>query len=132
MTTTTAPGHFRATHPDERGATATRQIGALVRRNLTHIKRQPEMLTDDEDDKSTYEKKGTDELDGDDVVKVESTDPEDGSSMGYVLADGPHYLVKIERTEGEEQGSVTFSDFDEDVDVEAPADDEVVDLNSLG
>jgi ABC transporter DrrB family efflux protein len=42
-TTTT---HFRATHPDERGATATRQVGALVRRNLTHIKRQPEMLTD--------------------------------------------------------------------------------------
>ena len=46
MTTTTTPGHFQATHPDERGATATRQIGALVRRNLTHIKRQPEMLTD--------------------------------------------------------------------------------------
>ena len=38
--------HFRATHPDERGATASRQLGALVRRNLTHIKRQPEMLTD--------------------------------------------------------------------------------------
>ena len=36
----------RPTHPDERGATSTRQIGALIRRNLTHIKRQPEMLTD--------------------------------------------------------------------------------------
>ena len=46
MTTTTTPGHFQATHPDERGASATRQVGALVRRNLTHIKRQPEMLTD--------------------------------------------------------------------------------------
>jgi ABC transporter DrrB family efflux protein len=46
MSTTTAPGHFRATHPDQRGASATRQVGALVRRNLTHIKRQPEMLTD--------------------------------------------------------------------------------------
>jgi len=45
MTSTTAT-HFQATHPDERGATATRQIGALIRRNLTHIKRQPEMLTD--------------------------------------------------------------------------------------
>lgn len=90
-----------------------------------------EMLTD-EDDESTYEKQGTEELDGEDVVKVESTDPEDGSSLGYVLADDPHYLVKIERTEGEEQGSVTFSDFDEEFDVEAPADDEVVDLNSLG
>lgn len=48
MSTTTdgATTHFRATHPDERGATAGRQIGALIRRNLTHIKRQPEMLTD--------------------------------------------------------------------------------------
>ena len=45
MTSTTA-AHFQATHPDERGATGTRQIGALIRRNLTHIKRQPEMLTD--------------------------------------------------------------------------------------
>ena len=45
MTSTTAT-HFEATHPDERGSTSTRQIGALVRRNLTHIKRQPEMLTD--------------------------------------------------------------------------------------
>ncbi|HET6967902.1 MAG TPA: ABC transporter permease [Ornithinibacter sp.] len=42
----TTTDHFRATHPDERGATASRQLGALVRRNLTHIKRQPEMLTD--------------------------------------------------------------------------------------
>jgi ABC transporter DrrB family efflux protein len=39
-------GHFQATHPDERGANAVRQISALIRRNLTHIKRQPEMLTD--------------------------------------------------------------------------------------
>ena len=46
MSTTTRTGHFQATHPDERGATATRPITALVRRNLTHIKRQPEMLTD--------------------------------------------------------------------------------------
>ncbi len=45
MTSTTVT-HFQATHPDERGATGTRQIGALIRRNLTHIKRQPEMLTD--------------------------------------------------------------------------------------
>jgi ABC transporter DrrB family efflux protein len=45
MTANTATS-FRATHPDERGATSTRQLGALIRRNLTHIKRQPEMLTD--------------------------------------------------------------------------------------
>ena len=43
---TQAATPFHATHPDERGATPTRQVGALVRRNLTHIKRQPAMLTD--------------------------------------------------------------------------------------
>ena len=46
MSAPTTTEHFRATHPDERGATAARQLRALVRRNLTHIKRQPEMLTD--------------------------------------------------------------------------------------
>lgn len=91
-----------------------------------------ELLKDDEDDDSTYKKLGTDELDGEDVVKVENNDSEDGPSVGYVLTDEPHYLVKVERTEGDEQGSVTFSDFDEEIEVEAPADDEVVDLNALG
>ena len=45
MSATTTTGHFRRP-PRRAGATAPRQIGALVRRNLTHIKRQPEMLTD--------------------------------------------------------------------------------------
>ena len=45
MTSTTV-AHFQATHPDERGSSGPRQVGALIRRNLTHIKRQPEMLTD--------------------------------------------------------------------------------------
>ncbi len=37
---------FRATHPGQRVASPPRQISALVRRNLIHIRRQPEMLTD--------------------------------------------------------------------------------------
>ena len=44
--TTTGGSTFTPTHPGERGAGVGRQIGALVRRNLSHIKRQPEMLTD--------------------------------------------------------------------------------------
>jgi ABC transporter DrrB family efflux protein len=44
--TTTSPRAFHAVHPDERGAGPVRQVTALVRRNLTHIRRQPEMLTD--------------------------------------------------------------------------------------
>jgi len=79
---------------------------------------------------ATYSKAGEETLAGDDVVAVTSKD--DGqSSTGYVRVDEPHYLVKMERTEGDQPGSVTFSGFDEDVDVEAPADSEVADLSAL-
>ena len=91
-----------------------------------------QLLKDDDDDKSTYTKKGTDSVDGDDVVKVDNEDPEEGTSTGYVLVDDPHYLVKIEKTSGDDTGSVTFSAFDDEFDVTAPGDDEVVDLSTLG
>ena len=54
------------------------------------------------------------------MVKVENTDDK-GTSTGYVLVDGPHYLLKIERTEGDDPGKVEFSEFDEEFDVEAPS-----------
>jgi hypothetical protein len=37
----------------------------------------------------------------------------------------------MEVTQGEEPGMFTFSGFDEEVDVQAPADDEVIDLDQL-
>lgn len=91
-----------------------------------------QMLKDDDEDKSTYSKKGTEDVDGDETIAIDNKDPEDGTSTGYVLVDEPHYLVKIEKTDGEDTGSVTFSDFDEEFEVEAPGDDEVVDLDQLG
>ena len=90
-----------------------------------------QLLEDDDEDKPTYTNKGADALDGDDVVKIESEDPEEGTSTGYVLVGEPHYLVKIEDTEGEDTGTITFSAFDEEFEVNPPADDEVVDLNNL-
>jgi hypothetical protein len=84
----------------------------------------------DEGDGGTYKTTGTETIDGEDVVKVEQSD-DDGTATGYVLIDGKHYLVKIERTEGDEPGKIEFSDFNEKFDVEAPADDEVIDLDSL-
>ena len=90
-----------------------------------------DQLFKDDDDASPYKTVGTDEVDGEDVVKVEQSDDK-GSSVGYVLVDGEHYLVKLERTEGDEPGHLDFSDFDEEFDVTAPADDEVVDLSQLG
>ena len=91
-----------------------------------------QLLKDNKDDKSTYSKKGTEDVDGDKTIAIDNEDPEDGTSTGYVLLDEPHYLVKIEKTDGEDTGSVTFSDFDEEFDVEAPADGEVIDLDQLG
>ena len=91
-----------------------------------------QLLKDDSTDKSTYSTHGTDTIDGEDVVKVDNEDPETGTSTGYVLVDDPHYLVKIEKTEGEDTGTVTFSAFNEEFDVTAPADDEIIDLDNLG
>ncbi|HEX5088296.1 MAG TPA: hypothetical protein VFV89_10850 [Nocardioides sp.] len=78
----------------------------------------------------SYKNTGTDEIDGKQVVKVEQSDDE-GTATGYVLVDGEHYLVKLERTAGDQPGHLDFTDFDKDFDVTAPADDDVVDLNSL-
>ncbi len=91
-----------------------------------------QLLKEDDSDGSTYSKNGTEEVDGEETLKIDNEDPKDGTSTGYVLVGEPHYLVKIEKTEGADTGSVTFSQFDEEFDVEAPADDEVVDLDQLG
>ena len=87
-------------------------------------------LTDIEDD-ATYTKGDTKEIDGEEAIEVVSERKDEGASSGYVRVDGEHYLVQIEKTEGDEPGTVTFSGFDEQPDVEAPADDEQVALAEL-
>ena len=89
-----------------------------------------DQLFKDDAEAKPYKTVGTDEVDGQDVVKVEQADDK-GSATGYVLVDGEHYLVKLERTEGDEPGHFDFSDFNEEFDVTAPADDEVIDLSTL-
>jgi hypothetical protein len=83
------------------------------------------LFTDESEEK--YESKGTDSVDGEDVVVIEQDDTEDGVSTGFILADEPHYMVKIEK-EGAEGGSIAFSEFDEDFDVTAPSEDEIAQL----
>jgi hypothetical protein len=83
-----------------------------------------------EDDAEKYKTTGTEEIDGDKVVKVEQSDDK-GSSVGYVLIEGDHYLLKLERTEGDEPGRLEFSDFDKEFDVTAPADEDVIDLSTV-
>jgi hypothetical protein len=87
------------------------------------------LFEDDSDEE--YEAKGTESVDGEDAVVIEQTDSEDGVATGYVLVEEPHYLVKFEK-EGDEAGSATFSGFNEEFEVTAPSDDEIVDLSQLG
>ena len=82
-------------------------------------------LSDDEEEADT-EVVGVEELDGQDVVKLAYTNPQ-GDGTAYVLVEGEHYLVKIELS-GDMPAVVEFSEFDEEVDTEAPAEDETVDL----
>jgi hypothetical protein len=88
-------------------------------------------LLDEQSKDAKYTTKGTDEVDGDQTVKVDIAQGDEDPSTVYVRTDDPHYPVKIEKTVGADQGSITLSKFDEDFDVQAPAADDVVDLSSL-
>ena len=90
-----------------------------------------ELVKSEKEDGDKYTAKDTEKVDGDEAVPVEHTSEDDGTSVGYVLVDEPHYLVKIEKTDGDDNGSVTFSDFNAKVEVEAPAEGDAIDLDNL-
>ena len=73
----------------------------------------------------------TSEVDGQEVVIIESETDEGDPLSASIAVDEPHYVLQLEVTEGEEPGTLTFTDFDADLDLEAPAEDDVVDLASL-
>ena len=69
---------------------------------------------------------GTEDVDGDEAVKIVGS--EDGNdTTAFVATDEPHYILKIE-VSGDDEGVATLSDFDEAVEPEKPADDEIVEL----
>lgn len=78
------------------------------------------------DDSDEFKKDGTEDVDGEDAVKITGKD-----STAFIATDEPHYILKLEGS-GAEEGAITFSAFDEEIDVEAPAADDTVDLDQLG
>ncbi|MDT9595343.1 hypothetical protein RDV89_19805 [Nocardioides zeae] len=90
------------------------------------------LLGSEDDDGDEPEYTGAEETtrDGEDVVEV-SIEDEEGDGSAFVRADEPHYVVAIVR-EGENEGEMTFSEFDEEFEVEAPAAADQVDLQDLG
>jgi len=90
-----------------------------------------QLVKSEKDEGDKYSKKDTEDVDGDEAVPVVHTSgDDDGTSVGYVLVDEPHYLVKVEKTDGDDTGKVTFSEFDEKFEVTAPAEDDIVDLDN--
>ncbi len=92
-----------------------------------------ELLDQIDDDQGKPSEKGeTEELDGQEAVKLTRDDAESGGTITvWVAVDDPHHILKVEQAEGDSPGSFTFSEFDEDASIEAPADDEVITVEEL-
>jgi hypothetical protein len=87
----------------------------------------------DEVGTGTWFAAGSDEIDGHDVIRVQSADSRTGLEVAAVRVDEPHFLAEYQRTD-DSDGAVStgrFSEFGVDVEVTAPTDDDVVDLSSL-
>jgi hypothetical protein len=76
-------------------------------------------------------RQGTDQIDGQDAVIVTSTTADGDPVKMWVATDDPHHVVKLDVPSGDEAGTVTFSDFDADLGIEAPAESDTIDLDSL-
>lgn len=64
------------------------------------------------------------------IPALELISEDDSPTTAWVAIDAPHYIVKVS-ADGEEAGSIVFTDFDEPVDAEAPAEADVVDLSKV-
>ena len=83
---------------------------------------------DDEPDKDT--KKGeTDEVRGEETIIIEGESDEGDPTKAWIAVDGKHYILKLEVNQGDEPGVIELTDFDEELDLEPPAEDEVIDFN---
>ncbi len=84
---------------------------------------------DDEDPDDDTTKGDTDEVHGEEAIIIEGESDEGDPMKAWIAVDGKHYILKLEVSQGDEPGIIELSDFDEDLDLEPPPDDEVVDFN---
>jgi hypothetical protein len=83
---------------------------------------------DDAKNDKDITKGDTEEIDGEEALIING-ESDDGEKMkAWVAVDGEHYILKLEVLEGD-KGTVEFSDFDEELDLEAPPEDEVIDFS---
>lgn len=68
------------------------------------------------------------EVDGEDTVTVTFTSKDGNKGTGHVLTSDPHYLLD---SDVKDEGDIALSKFNEKVEPEAPADEDVIDLSQL-
>jgi hypothetical protein len=91
-----------------------------------------ELLDQIDDDQDKPSEKGeTEEVDGAEAITLTRDDEQDGTITVWVAVEDPHHILKVEQEGGDAPGSFTFSEFDQDAAIEAPADDEVMTIEEL-
>jgi hypothetical protein len=90
-----------------------------------------EQIENDDDEKPS-EKGETEDVEGQAAIKLTRDNKEGGGTTTvWVAVDDPHHILKVEREGGESPSSVSFSEFGEDVSIEAPGADEVITIEEL-
>ena len=74
----------------------------------------------------------SDSVDGQDAVELRGKDSSGKPVTAWVATDDPHYVLRMQVTQGDQPGTITFSDFDKSVTIQAPPSDQVIDLSKLG
>jgi hypothetical protein len=80
-------------------------------------------------DEGTGDAKGEiTEINGVDAIEI-SSENNGATTHAWVAVDGKHYVVKLETTGGDQPGTMTFTDFDKELNLTAPPADQITDLN---
>jgi hypothetical protein len=64
------------------------------------------------------------------VPALELISDDEDATTAWVAVDAPHYIVRV-TADGDDAGSIVFTDFDKPVDAQAPGADDVVDLSKF-
>ena len=95
------------------------------------------LLSSFEDDEGSDAEEAKDPTVGD-VVEYDGqqalqlvTEQDSGTTTVWVAAEGAHYILRMENVGETEPGTITMTDFNEPLEVEAPAEDDYIDLSSL-
>jgi hypothetical protein len=84
-----------------------------------------------DDQEKSSEKGEPEDVADQETIKLTRDNEEGGTTTVWVAVEDPHHILKVEREDGDSPGTITFSEFDEDASIEAPAEDDVITVEEL-